>query len=59
MDSLTNLYTTNYFFYPICYFYSIIIELHKENIDYIATTYSSNDITNDITNDIKNDIRFF
>lgn len=42
MNLLTNFYILNYIFYPIYYCYDIFIQLNKEYIDYIETTYCSN-----------------
>jgi hypothetical protein len=45
MNLLANYYTSNYFFYPIYLVYNIFMEINKEYIDYVKSTYSSS--TND------------
>lgn len=35
MESFFNLYTTNYFFYPLNCLYYIFMDIHKEYINYV------------------------
>lgn len=46
MDLLANLYTSNYIFYPIYCVFDIFIQLNKEYVEYVKTTYSPISVPN-------------
>jgi len=51
MNLLENYYMSNYFFYPIYLVYDIFMEINKEYIDYVKSTYYSSTFTNNDNDD--------